>query len=146
MIVRSAAHLTQRRSWRLMSLTYSKEISYHTLSWRGRWVTIRVLGPLVPNMMLRARHRTTLPVRPPEWPRRMHHRTEDTSALPVKFVWETHIVRLSFGGCFVGVDVFFQIIFYMTFIYISSFIFSVMISNLVFFIYVFTLTSYKIFL
>jgi hypothetical protein len=32
--------------------------------------------------------------------------TQDTSVLAVKFGRETHIVCLSFGGCFVGVDVF----------------------------------------
>jgi hypothetical protein len=61
----------------------------------------------VPNMMLRARHRTTLLVCPPECPRRRHCRTQDTSVLAVKFGRETHIVCLSFEGCFVGVDVFF---------------------------------------
>jgi hypothetical protein len=52
----------------------------------------------------------------------------DTSALAVKFDQETHKVRLSFRGCFVGVDVFFlETVLYMTFIYISTFIFSFMI-------------------
>jgi hypothetical protein len=61
----------------------------------------------IPNMMLRTRHRTTLLVRPPECPRRRHRRTQDASVLALKFGRETRIVRLSFGGCFVDVDVFF---------------------------------------
>jgi hypothetical protein len=68
---------------------------------------------------------------PPECPRRRHRRRQDTNALTVKFGRETYTVCLSFGGCFVSVDVFF---------------FSFMILNLIFFIYIFTLTSYKIFI
>jgi hypothetical protein len=79
--VRLTAHLTRRRSRRLMSLTYFREISCRTLSWWVRWALIRVLGPPVPNMMFLARHRTTLLVRPPECPRRKHRPTQDTSAL-----------------------------------------------------------------
>jgi hypothetical protein len=108
MTVRWSAHLTRRRSRRLMGSTYFREISCRTLSWWVRWASIRVLEPSVSNMMLCARHRTTLLVRPPEYPRRRHRRTQDTSALTVKFGWETHIVCLSFGGCFVDVDVFFS--------------------------------------
>jgi hypothetical protein len=107
MTVRSAAHLTRCRSRWLMSSTYSREISYRSLRSWVRWVSIRVLGPLVPNTMLRVRHRMTLLVRPLECPRRRHCRAQDTSALAVKFGRETHTVRLSFRGCFVGVDVFF---------------------------------------
>jgi hypothetical protein len=146
MTVRSATHLTRRLSRWLMSSTYSREISCRTLSLWVRWVSIRVLGPLVPSTMLRAHHRITLLVRPPECPRRRHRRTQDTSALAVKFDRETHTVRLSFGGCFVGVDVFFLLFFiWLLFIYLLLF-FSFMISNLVFLIYVFTLTSYKFFI
>jgi hypothetical protein len=108
MTVRSAVHLTQRRSRRLMSSTYSREISYRTLSSWVRWVLIRMLGPLVPSMMLLMRCRMTLLVRPPECPRHGHRRRQDTSVLTVKFGRETHTVRLSFGGCFVSVDVFFS--------------------------------------
>jgi hypothetical protein len=146
MTVRSVAHLSRRRSRRLMSSTYSREISCRALSSWVRWVLIRVLGPLVPSTMLRARHRMTLMVCPPECPRRRHRRTQDMSALAVKFSRETHTVRLSFGGYFVSVDVFFFLVLYMIFVYISTFIFSFMISILVFLIYIFTLISYKIFI
>jgi hypothetical protein len=146
MTVRSVAHLSQHRSRWLMSSTYFMEISCHTLSSCIRWALIRVLRPCVPSTMLRARHRMTLLVCPPECPRRGHCRTQDTSALAVKFGRETHTICLSFRGCFVGVDVFFYIVLYMTFVYIFTFIFSFMISNLVFLIYIFTLNSYKIFI
>jgi hypothetical protein len=43
-----------------------------------------------------------------ECPRRSHRPTQDTSALAVKSGRETHTVRLSLGGYFVGVDVFFS--------------------------------------
>jgi hypothetical protein len=80
-----------------------------------------VLGPLVPNMMLSARHHMTLLVRPPECPRRRHRPTQDTSALAVKSSRETHTTCLSLGGCFVGVDVFFsEIVVYMTVVYICT--------------------------
>jgi hypothetical protein len=144
MAVRSAVHLTRRRSRRLMSSTYFREISCRTLSLWVRWVLIRMLGPLVPSMMLRTRHRMTLLVCPPECPRHRHRQRQNTSALAMKFGRETHTVRLSFGGCFVDVDVFF-FVGVDVFLYIY-FIFAFMISNLIFLIFVFTLTSYKIFI
>jgi hypothetical protein len=126
---------------------YTRVFSCRTLRWWVRWVSIRVLGPLVPNMMLRPRHRTTFPVRPHEWPRRRHHRTQDRSALVVKFGRETHTIRLSFEKCFISIDVFFSDYSLYDFcLYIYFYFFSVMISNLVFLVYVFTLTSYKIFI
>jgi hypothetical protein len=99
MIVRSATRLTQRRSRQLMSLTYSRDISCHTLSSWVRWGSIRVLGSLLPSTMLRARQCMTLLVRLPECPRRRHCRTQDMSALAVKFGRETHTVCLSFRWC-----------------------------------------------
>jgi hypothetical protein len=94
-----------------------------------------------------AHHHTTLLVRLPKFSRRRHRRTQDTSTLTVKFGRETHIVRLSFGGCFIGVDVlFFRDGSLSSFVYIFTFIFSFMVSNLVFLIYIFTLTSYKNFI
>jgi hypothetical protein len=143
MTVRSAVYLT--RSRRQMSLTCSTEISYHTLSLWVRWPLIRELGPLVPITMLRTRHCMTLLVRPPECSRRRHRWRQDTSAFTVKFGRATHTVCLSFGGCFVCVDVFFFHRRWCIF-YISIFIFSFMISNLVFHIFIFTLTFYKIFI
>jgi hypothetical protein len=106
MTVLLTAHLTRRRSRRLMSTTYFREISCRTISWWVRWASIRVLGPLVSNMMLRARHHTTLLVRQPECPRCRHRPMQDTSTLAVKSGRETYTTCLSFEGCFVGVDVF----------------------------------------
>jgi hypothetical protein len=124
--VRLMAHLTRRRSRRMMSSTYFREISCRTLSWWVRWASIRVLGPLVPNMILLARHRTTLLVCPPECPRRRHRPTRDTSTLTVKSGWETHISRLSLGGYFVGVDIYFfqRLLFIYFLIYDLKFSFS----------------------
>jgi hypothetical protein len=147
MIVRSAVHLSGRRSRRPMSSTYSREISYRTLRSWVRWALTRVLGPLVPSTMLRARHRMTLLVRSPECPRRKHRRRQDTSALAVKFGRETHTVHLSFRGCFVGVDVFLFKQFFIWLLFIYLLLFShLWFQNYVFLIYVFTLTSYKIFI
>jgi hypothetical protein len=124
MTVRSAAHLSQGRSRRLMSSTYSKEISCRTLSSWVRWALVWLLGPLVPSTMLRARHHMTLLVRPPECSRRRHRRTQDTSALAVKFGRETYTTRLSFGWCFVGVDVFFFKPFFIWLLFIYLLLFS----------------------
>jgi hypothetical protein len=120
MTVRWTTHLTRRRSRRLLSLTYFREISYRTLSWWVRWASILVQGPLIPNMMLPARHHTTLLVRPPDCPALRHRQTQDTSTLAVKFGRETHTARLSFRRCFVGVDVLF---FPETVVYINFFYF-----------------------
>jgi hypothetical protein len=114
LIVRLTVHLT----FRLISSTYFREISCCTLSWWVRWLSIRVLGPPVPNMMLLARHPTILLVRPLECPRRKHRPTQDTSALTVKSDQETHTAHLSLGGCFIGVDVYFFLFQRLQFIYL----------------------------
>jgi hypothetical protein len=139
MTVRLTAHLTRRRSRRLMNSTYFREISCRTLSWWVKWHSIRVRGPSVPNMRLLERCHTIPLVRPPECPRRKHRPTQDTSYLVVKSDQETHTTCLSLGGCFISVDVFlfyfisetviyifilFERLYFIFFIYVLKFSFS----------------------
>jgi hypothetical protein len=138
--VRFTAHLTQRRSRRLMILTYFREISHCTLSWWVRWASIRVLGYSVPNMRFLACRRTILLVCPPKCPRRKHRLTWDTNALAVKYDRETHTTRLSLEEYFVGIDVFFFSKNCCLYMYFVLFIYGLKFS---FVIYVLALTSYK---
>jgi hypothetical protein len=91
--LRLTTHLTQCRSRRLMTLTYFREISRHTLSWWVRWPSIWVLVPLVPNMRLLTRRRIIPSSCSSECLRRKHLPTQGTGALTVKFDQETHIAR-----------------------------------------------------
>jgi hypothetical protein len=76
--LRLTTHLTRYRSRWLMTSTYFREISRHTLNWWVRWSSIRVLVPLIPNMRLLMRRHMIPSARPPECPRRKHLPTQGT--------------------------------------------------------------------
>jgi hypothetical protein len=99
-------HQTQRRSRLLMTWTYFREMSCHTLSLWVRCPSIRVSVPPILNMRLLT-HCRMIPSTPSsEFQRRKHLLTRGMSALPVKPDQETHTTRLSLGECFIGVNVF----------------------------------------